>query len=79
MLFRETFLIAVFGTIFGIALTYGTQWLMAHAVPASLVQETVYEWWPIAGVIAIGGAMLGTVVPAMRAVKQDATEALSYE
>jgi putative ABC transport system permease protein len=52
---------------------------MLHAVPASLVQETVYWWWPIAGAIAIVGALLGTIVPAMKAVKQDATEALSYE
>lgn len=79
ILFRETILLAVVGTIFGIVLTYGTQWLMLHAVPASLVQETVYEWWPIAGAIAIVGALLGTIVPAARAVKQDATEALSYE
>ena len=79
ILFRETLLIAIFGTLFGIALTYGTQWLMAHAVPASLVQETVYGWWGIAACIAIFGALLGTIVPAMRAVKQDATEALSYE
>jgi putative ABC transport system permease protein len=79
ILFRETLLLAIFGTALGIILTYGTQWLMAHAVPASLVQETVYEWWLIAAAIAIVGALLGTVVPAYRAVKQDATEALSYE
>ena len=79
ILFRETILMALIGTAFGIAMTYGTQWLMLHAVPASLVQETVYLWWPIAGGIAIVGALLGTVVPALKAVKQDATEALSYE
>ena len=79
ILFRETLMLAILGTIVGIVLTYGTQWLMLHAVPASLVQETVYAWWPIAAAIAIVGAMLGTVVPAMRAVRQDATEALSYE
>ena len=79
ILFRETLLLALAGTVVGIALTYGTQWLMSHAVPASLVQETVYGWWPIAGAVAIGGSLIGTVVPAIRAVKQDATEALSYE
>jgi putative ABC transport system permease protein len=79
ILFRETLLLAIFGTVSGIAMTYGTQWLMGHSVPASLVQETVYGWWPIAGAIAIAGAMLGTVVPAIKAVRQDATEALSYE
>ncbi|WP_089406543.1 ABC transporter permease [Granulicella rosea] len=79
MLFRETFVIALIGIVFGILLTYGTQWLMQHAVPASLVQETVYYWWPITAAIAIAGAALGTVVPAIKAVRQDATEALSYE
>ena len=79
ILFRETLLLAVLGTLFGILLTYGTQWLMSHAVPASLVQETVYQWWPIAGAIAIVGALLGTIIPAMKAVNQDATEALSYD
>jgi putative ABC transport system permease protein len=44
-----------------------------------LVQETVYGWWPIAGLIAILGALLGAIVPAMRAARQDVTEALSYE
>ena len=79
ILFRETILLALLGTVIGIAMTYGTQWLMLHAVPASLVQETVYSWWPWAALIAVAGALLGTVVPALKAVRQDATEALSYE
>jgi putative ABC transport system permease protein len=52
---------------------------MLHVVPNSLTQETVYWWWPIAGAIAIAGALLGAIVPGIRAVRQDATEALSYE
>jgi putative ABC transport system permease protein len=79
LLLRETLLLAVLGTLLGIAMTYGTQWLMQHAVPASLVQETVYWWWLYAGGIAIVGSMLGVVVPGVKAVKQDVTEALSYE
>jgi putative ABC transport system permease protein len=79
ILFRETLLLALLGAAFGIVLTYGTQWLMRHAVPASLVQETVYGWWPIATGIAIAGALLGAIVPGVKAVKQDVTEALSYE
>jgi len=79
LLFRETLLLAFSGTLAGILFTYGTQWIMQHLVPSSLTQETVYEWWPIAGGIAILGALLGVIVPAIKAVKQDATEALSYE
>jgi len=79
LLLRETVLLALLGTVVGILLTYGSQWLMKHSVPASLVQETVYYWWPIAGAIAVGGALLGAIVPGLKAVKQDVTEALSYE
>lgn len=79
LLFKETLLLSVFGSVTGILLTYGTQWVMQHAVPASLTQETVYLWWPIAGGIAILGSLLGVVVPAVKAIRQDATEALTYE
>ncbi len=79
ILLRETVMLAVLGTVVGIVLTYGTQWLMRHSVPASLTQETVYAWWPIAGAIAIVGALLGAIVPGYKAVQQDVTEALSYE
>jgi putative ABC transport system permease protein len=79
LLVRETLLISVLGTVAGILLTYGTQWIMQHVIPSSLTQETVYQWWPIAGGIAIVGSLLGVIVPAIRAIRQDAIEALSYE
>jgi putative ABC transport system permease protein len=79
ILLRETVLLAVSGTLVGIVLTYGAQWMMKHFEPGSLVQETVYYWWPIAGAIAVVGSMLGAVVPGIKAVQQDVTEALSYE
>jgi len=78
ILLRETLLLALLGTLVGIVLTYGTQLLM-HALPSNLTQETVYSWWPIAGAIAIVGALLGAIVPGYKAVQQDVTEALSYE
>jgi putative ABC transport system permease protein len=79
LLLRETVLLAILGSALGILLTYGTQWMMKQSVPASLVQETVYGWWPIAGGIAIVGSLLGAIVPGYKAVKQDVTEAWSYE
>lgn len=79
LLVRETLVLSILGTIVGIALTYGSQWLLQNAFPASLTQETVYAWWPISGGIAIAGALLGVVVPAFKAVQQEVTEALSYE
>jgi putative ABC transport system permease protein len=79
LLFRETLIIAIIGSALGIVMTYGTKWLMIHAVPASLTQETVDSWWPIATGIAILGALLGAIFPALKAVKQDVIQALAYE
>jgi putative ABC transport system permease protein len=78
LLLRETLLLALLGTVVGIVLTYGAQEAMKY-YPGNLVQETVYWWWLYAGGIAIVGAMLGVIVPGLKAVKQDVTEALSYE
>lgn len=79
MLLRETLLLAVIGTVAGIVLTYGTQWLITHFAPGGMSQETAYRWWPIAGTVAIVGSLIGAIVPGVKAVRQDATEALSYE
>jgi putative ABC transport system permease protein len=79
ILLSETCMLAIIGTALGILLTYFTQWLMNHVVPNSLTQETVYLWWPIAGAIAIVGSLIGAIVPGVKAVRQDATEALAYE
>jgi putative ABC transport system permease protein len=79
MLLRETLLLALIGTALGIVLTYGTQWLIVHFAPGGMTQETVYLWWPVTAVIAVSGSLFGAVVPGIKAVKQDATEALSYE
>ena len=79
ILLRETVMLAVLGTVLGIILTYGTQWLMKFLVPPPLTQETVYAWWPLAAAIAIVGSLIGATVPGYKAVQQDVTEALSYE
>ena len=79
LLLRETIVIAIVGSVLGIALTYGTRWLMMHAIPSTLTQEIVYGWWPIAAVVAICGALLGVVFPGWKAVKQDVIAALAYE
>jgi putative ABC transport system permease protein len=79
LLFRETALIAILGSILGIVMTGGSKWLMMHAAPASLTQETVYSWWPIASGISVTGALLGAILPGWKAVKQDVIQALAYE
>ena len=79
IIFRETVLLAVVGALFGILLTYGSRWAIMTLVPASLTQKIVPGWWPIAGLIAVTGALLGAMYPAWKAARQDAIEALSYE
>jgi putative ABC transport system permease protein len=79
LLFRETLLIAILGSALGILMTAGSKWVMMHAAPSSLTQETVYSWWPIASGISVMGALLGTILPAWKALKQDVIQALAYE
>ncbi|HOL73938.1 MAG TPA: ABC transporter permease, partial [Bryobacteraceae bacterium] len=79
ILFRETVLLAILGSLLGIVFSYGTRWLVMTFVPASLSQLIVPGWWPIATAIALAGALLGTAYPGWRAARQDAIEALAYE
>ena len=67
------------GMILSILLTYGAQWIMSHFAPGGLTQETVYGWWPVTSALAIIGALIGAVIPGIKAVRQEATEALAYE
>jgi len=79
VLLRETTVLAILGSILGIVFTYGTRWLIATFAPGSLIQEIVPDWWPIAAAIAVAGALLGASYPGLKAARQDAIEALSYE
>ena len=79
ILLRETFVLAVCGSIIGIALTFGTKWIINSVIHGSLIQATVPLWWPIAAGIAIGGALLGASYPGLKAARQNAIEALAYE
>jgi len=76
---RETTLLAILGSILGILFTYGTRWLIATFAPGALLQAIVPDWWPIAAGIALVGALLGAAWPGLKAARQDAIEALSYE
>ena len=79
LLLKETLLLALLGTCIGIAFTFLAKWSLEHIGHSGLTQETVYYWWPIAGAIAVTGALLGAVAPAFMAIRQDVTQALSYE
>lgn len=79
IILRETAVLALIGSVLGVGFSYLTRWLIVILVPASLTQVIVPLWWPIAGGIAMVGALLGSAYPGWRAARQDPIEALSYE
>jgi putative ABC transport system permease protein len=78
ILLRETTLLAIVGAIAGIAMSYGAQWLMRVLVPTMPV-DIVQEWWPRAAGLALAAALVGAIYPGLKAARQDAIEALSYD
>ena len=79
ILIRETFVLAAIGSVLGIALSYGTRWLILEFAGATLTAMVTPDWWPTTTLIAVGGAVMGALYPGWKAIKQDALEALSYE
>ncbi len=79
IILREAVLLAIAGTVAGIAMSYGVEWLLKTFVPASLTPAVDPSWWPLAAAIALTGAVLGALYPGLHAAGMDAIEALSYE
>ena len=79
ILMREAILLAVCGSLAGIVMTYGSQFLVHKFAPPFLRQAIVYDWWPKAAAISLIGAVLGAIYPGLKAARQDAIEALSYD
>ena len=79
MLVRETVMLALIGSIIGIALSYVAKWVILSVVPSSLPVMVVPEWWWRAGLISLAGAVLGALYPGTKAARQDTIEALAYE
>ncbi|MGI8960944.1 MAG: ABC transporter permease [Bryobacteraceae bacterium] len=79
ILVREAIVLALAGCIIGIAFSFGTKAAITGLMPASLHVVNAPDWWPISAAIALGGALLGAAYPGLKAARQDAIEALSYE
>ena len=79
ILVREAVLLAVFGCVIGILLSFGAKAVIMTLMPASLTIVNTPDWWPIAGAIALAGALLGAIYPGLKAARQDTIEALVYE
>ena len=78
MLLRETVLLAIGGAIAGILMSYGSKALMDRFVP-HMPMVIVKSWWKWAFLIALAGSLIGALGPGLKAARQDAIEALSYD
>jgi ABC-type antimicrobial peptide transport system permease subunit len=79
ILFWETVVVAVPGTVVGIGLTYLARAVIAAEFTRFWTLEIVYTWWPIAGAFSAAGSLLGAIVGAHKAVKNGLVQAMSYE
>jgi putative ABC transport system permease protein len=79
IVYRETIMLTLLGTAVGIALSFATRAVIENTIPATLTQAVVPDWWPIAAVISLAGALLGASYPGLKAAWQDPIEALAYE
>ena len=78
VILRETLLLALAGIALGIAISYLAKVLLTHrfhVLPLLLTSEWVFR----ASVIALVGAMLGAIYPAIKAARKDPIDALAYE
>ena len=78
LILRETMLLAVVGTLVGIAVSYLTKDAIRARFP-TLPVEIQPNWIVYAAVIALIGAVLGAIYPAYKAAQKDPIDALAYE
>lgn len=75
---RETMLLAIVGVTLGVIATYVLKDFLWARFPTLSFQVTG-RWVANAVAIALGGALLGALYPALKAARKDPIDALSYE
>lgn len=78
LILRETLTLAVCGIALGILISYLAKVGIRAKFPLMTVQMTA-SWVGYATAIAIVGAMLGAIYPAVKAAQKDPIDALAYE
>ena len=75
---RESFLLSIGGVLMGLVLTFVASIAINYAFP---LHKLVWDnhWVVRASLIAIAGALLGGLYPALAAARKDPIEALAYE
>ncbi len=78
LILRETLTLAVCGIALGIGISYAAKVGIRAKFPLMTVQMTG-AWIGYATLIAVVGAMLGAIYPAVKAAQKDPIDALAYE
>jgi putative ABC transport system permease protein len=74
---QEALLVSLLGVLAGLALTYVARFALMRA--SNLSVEIEPRWVLLSLLIGIVGGSIGALYPALRAARQDAVDALSYE
>lgn len=74
---QEAVVVSLLGVITGVVFTFVLRFAVMHST--TLTVEIEPRWIIIAFLIGLVGGTLGALYPAIRAARQDAVEALSYE
>ncbi|HEY3927543.1 MAG TPA: ABC transporter permease [Candidatus Koribacter sp.] len=78
LILRETITLAICGIAVGIGISYLAKVAIRAKFPLMTVQMTA-PWIGYATLIAVIGAMLGAIYPAIKAAQKDPIDALAYE
>jgi len=74
---QEAILISVLGVLIGVLATLLVRFLVMRST--TLIVDVEPKWVAISLIVGLIGGSIGALYPAMRAARQDAVEALSYE
>jgi putative ABC transport system permease protein len=74
---QEAIIVSILGVIVGVLLTLAARFAVMRAT--TLTVEIELRWLLIALGVGLFGGSIGALYPALRAARQDAVEALSYE
>jgi len=74
---QEALLVSVLGVMVGLALTFAARFALMRV--SNLSVEIEPRWVLISLLIGVVGGSIGALYPALRAARQDAVDALSYE
>jgi putative ABC transport system permease protein len=74
---QEAIIVSLLGVTAGVLLTLAARFAVMRVT--SLTVEIEMRWVGVALLVGLVGGSIGALYPALRAAKQDAVEALSYE